>query len=105
MARGGRLLPVACEPVERRPLAVDGELAGLTGVDLMKMLVEQDNAEPGEWSPHRAWMTGRLHSVIIAHNHPQFGLPILVIDGASYVFLKPADDLGVERLSGAIGHA
>src|SRR5260370_15136728 len=75
---GGRLLlPVASEPVERRVGAVNGELTRLTGVDLAELFVQQRHAEAWQWSTHRARMANRLHRMIVADDHTQFGLAVL----------------------------
>ena len=97
----GRTLPVAGEPHQGRALPVEGEDARLPGSEFRAVGVEHDDpvardGEAGGAEPDRV-----REGVVVADDHSELRLPVMIVNGGSEMIREPADDLGIERLARA----
>ncbi|MNE16883.1 hypothetical protein D3C80_1098430 [compost metagenome] len=95
---------IASEPAQWRLLAVHSQNAWLAGRQLVGLLVQHDDAVPGNGKPRRAQVHRVLQAMVVAQHHAQLGLPVMVVNGYPQLVGKPADHFRVERLAGATDH-
>ena len=101
----GRRTVVAGEPAHRRLAAIDRQDPGLANGQFVVVVVQHHDAVARRSKTGGTDMHRMFEAVVVAQDHAQFGLAIMVVDHHAEVVGKPADHFRVQRFAGAADNA
>src|SRR5471030_1000201 len=101
----GRGAFVAVEPAHRRLGTVDGQNARLADAQFVVVVIKHHNPMARRSKTGGAHVDRVLQAVVVAQDHAELGLTVVVVDNHVEVVGEPADHFRVQRLAGAADDA
>ena len=93
-------LLIAGEPEKRRILAIHGKNSRLLRPELLARLADDDHAVAGHGEARRAGPYRMNQTMMVADDHAELGLAIMVAYGRAEMSVEPPCNLWIERLAG-----